>query len=243
MSAKKQTIKDKVLASAEVLKAMQTPKELRDWAISNGMDNRSAFPKFKDALQEIDIDYNGLKNQISQTQEAELEAQITHEVTLFSDAKASRNRFAITDEDGNPLWYGQFFDNDAEYNGEQSSGELASAKKAVWLASKIKESIGASAIRLNLMIDAQWLCYQDHAGQKGFALTILAKKYNIQLNVQWISGKSNPADRYTVERGFQKWSDNDLSVLGHPLEKILNTEIVYEEIEKVESKQSLDLNF
>lgn len=215
MSTKKKlSIKQQVINAAETLKLLNGPKELRDWAISNGMDNRSAFPKFKEALLEIGIDYAGLRSNQNEQRTAELEAQITHTVTLFTDAKASQDRFAITDSEGDVLWYGKFFESEQDYNGEQSSGELASAKKAVWLASKIKEAVGAAAIELILMVDAQWLCYQDHAGQKGYPLTQLAKKHNIRLDVRWIPGKENPADKWTVSSGFKKWSDNDLTKIA-----------------------------
>ena len=233
-SGKNLTIKDKVIAAKDVLLEMKTNAALRAWAISNGMDNRAAFPKFKLALNEIGLDYDEIKTGISKASTDKLISEITHEVTLYSDAKASHNRFGITDEDGNPLWYGKFFDNDTDYNGEQSSGELAAAKKAVWLAGKIKESIGAKAIRLNLMIDAQWLTYQEHSGQKGYALSLLAKKHNIELNVQWIPGKDNPADEYTVSSGFKKWSDNDLSAVANLIapEKF--------EAQKLEPKQIIE---
>jgi len=36
-------------------------------------------------------------------------------------------------------------------------------KKAVWLASKVKETRGLSAIKLALKVDAEWLCYANAA--------------------------------------------------------------------------------
>lgn len=215
--AKAITIKDKVAAATELLKAMTTHTELRQWATANGMDNQSAFPKFKKALLEIGISYDGIKSGTHAVEAANLDASITHEVTLYTDAKASAQRFAICDRDGEVVWYGRFFDNDSDFNGEQSSGELAAAKKAVWLCSKIKEAIGVTAIRLNLIVDAQWLTYQDHSGQKGYALTIAARKFNIQLNVEWTKGTNNPADKWTVSDGYKKWSDNNLASLTAPI--------------------------
>ena len=234
-SAKK-TIKDIVVDNSELLKGMKTHTELRDWAIKQGFDNRSAFPKFKTALNEIGLDYDGIKTGINKLSTEKLENEITHTVTMYCDAKASAGRFGITDEDGNVLWHGRFFeDDDAE---EQSRAELSAAKKAVWLAGKVKESIGAKAIEFNLIIDAQWLTYQTHGGQKGYALTVLARKYNIKLNVQWIPGKDNPADKWTIANGYKKWQDNDLKALAIPIKK--TTEIIYEpEIENHTSKEIL----
>ena len=215
---KTKTIKEKVLDAQDILKAMTSHTELRNWALSNGMDNRSAFPKFKDALKGIGVDYESIRSGVRKQQQLNLVSKIKHQVTLYVDAKASHNRFGITDEDGNVLWYGKFFDNDQDYNGEQSSGELAAAKKAVWLASKIKEAVGDDAIKLILFVDAQWLTYQDHPGQKGYALTQISKKYDIDLNVEWIPGTDNPADKWTVSSGYKKWSDNDIASLAKPVD-------------------------
>lgn len=208
----KLTIKQKVAQSAEVLKVMTTHTELREWAIANEMDNRSAFPKFKDALKEIGVDYDLIKTGVQSQSAAELEAKITHSLTLFTDAKASAGRYGICDKDGEPVWYGRFFDNDDA--GEQSRAELCAAEKAVWFASKVKEAMGLEALELNLMVDAQWLVYQDHSGQKGYVLTQKSRKYGIKLNVEWIPGTENPADKWTVASGFMKWQDNDLTALA-----------------------------
>jgi len=215
--AKGGTIKSKVEAAEDELKEMKTHGELRQWAIANGMDNRSAFPRFKKSLLDIGIDYNAIRSGIKKEKRKALEQAVNYETTLYVDAKASADRFAITDEDGNVLWYGRFFDNDRDYDGEQSSAELAAAKKAVWFAGKIKETLNEDAIRLNLYVDAQWLLYQDHPGQKGFVLTQLANRYNVQLNLEWIPGKDNPADEWTTASGYQKWSENDLSALAQPV--------------------------
>lgn len=229
--AKGGTIKDKVIANSDLLKNMKTHTELRKWAIENEMDNRSAFPKFKTALNEIGVDYDEIKTGINTQQKNELLNKIEYTTTLYVDAKASAGKFGITDENGEILWYGRFFDDDNA--GEQSRAELAAAKKAVWLASKIKESVGANSIELILYVDAQWLTYQDHSGQKGYALTQLAKKYDIDLHVQWISGKDNPADEWTTASGYKKWSDNDLSLLAIKKSSELSDDL------EVESKSHL----
>jgi len=212
------TIKDIVIENADALKAMTTHTELREWAISQGFNNRSAFPKFKLALNEIGLDYDVIKTGIKKQKSEELKAKINYELTLYSDAKASAGRYGITDKDGNVVWYGRFFENDNA--SEQSSAELEAAKKAVWFASKVKEALNEPAIKLTLYVDAEWLTYQDHSGQKGYALTTLASKYDIQLEVLWISGKKNPADKWTVASGFKKWQDNDLKSLADYIKDI-----------------------
>jgi hypothetical protein len=211
----KKTIAQQVAEAESLLRTLGTHTELREWAIKNGMDNRSAFPKFKAALLNIGIDYDKIKTGIHAMKAAEVENAITHEVTLYTDAKASAGRYGICDKIGNVVMHGRFFDDDDA--GEQSRAELCAAKKAVWLASKIKEAVGATAIKLTLLVDAQWLVWQDHAGQKGYVLTQMARKYNIQLSVEWIPGSENPADKWTVASGYKKWSDNDLVSLAKAL--------------------------
>lgn len=139
-------------------------------------------------------------------------------LVLFSDAKASKQRFGICDKNGNPVWHGRFFENERDFNGEQSSGELAAAKKAVWLASKVKEAIGEDDLFLELRVDAEWLTWanevghKDDQGQGGKARVLgsQAKKFGIKLEVVHISGKENPADEFTTCTGYKKWSDNNL---------------------------------
>jgi len=141
------------------------------------------------------------------------------ELTMFSDAKARTDRFAICDAAGAPLWFGKFFDRDKDYAGEQSSGELAAATKAVWLASKIKEHVGADTIGLTLKVDAEWLTYAngvalgEESEGKARALGAAARRLGVLLTVEWVSGSKNPADKYTISRGFKSWKDNDLKAL------------------------------
>ena len=132
----------------------------------------------------------------------------THHLQLFSDYKLGTNRFCVTDARGKELWFGRDFD-DPE---SQAAGELSAAKKAVWLAGKLAETLGDEARAcLTLKVDAEYLCYQQRPNQKGYVLTKLAAKYGIGLRVEWVSGASNPADEQTAaKRGYQKWRDADL---------------------------------
>lgn len=165
---------------------------------------------------------NKTKIQEENTAKEEIASQITHEVTLYTDAKVSKNRFAVCDRDGEVVWYGQFYH--TEDAGEQSRGELCAAGKAVWLASKIREELALPAIQLNLIVDAQWLTYQDHGGQKGYRLTYQAIKLKVDLHITWISGTKNPADSWTIESGYKKWQDNYLPSLARPIEQEVKNE-------------------
>lgn len=209
------TIKQKIEANADQLRTMDQPT-LTAWAKVNGIDSRAGFAAFKKALLTIGVDYNALRAQRFAAKQEAMTAAASASLTLYTDAKARTDRFAICDRKGEPVWFGKFFDNDRDYDGEQSSGEMAAAKKAVWLASKVKETIGASAISLTLKVDAEWLCWANEvatggkAGGKARPLGEMAQRYGIVLTVEHVPGVDNPADRYTVTTGFQKWQDTDL---------------------------------
>lgn len=211
------TIKEKVFAAVATLKEIKTHFELTKWAKENGMDNRSAFSRFKKALALIDIDYDALK-QIASKDKIEKKTRVVGEklkdgkkITLYSDAKASNDRYAICDQSGEVVWAGRFF----QEHIEQSACEMAAAKKAVWLAKKIREQNNLETIVLNLKVDAQWLTYAENVqygstrhGGKALQLGHLAEKYNVVLKMNWIPGKENPADKFTVCKGFEHFSNH-----------------------------------
>ena len=210
------TIKETVFKNIDHLKTLDV-RGLTEWAKSNGMDSRSGFSHFKKALLVNGICYDKMKDQRQMDKAAACSEQVTHTVVLYSDAKAKNDRFGITDKDGNPLWYGLFFDNDRDYEGDQASGEMAAAKKAVWLASKIAAMTKGGTIKLILRVDAQWLIWanpstfvQDQSkGGKAVELRKAAERLGVVLFVEWIKGENNPADEYTTCKGFKKWQDNN----------------------------------
>jgi hypothetical protein len=90
--------------------------------------------------------------------------RITGSLHVTSEIHADQNKSRL----GVTLigtWHGRFFATDHDYNGGQSYSEIAAAKKAVWLASKVKETLGLSAIKLALKDDAEWLCYANAVRQ------------------------------------------------------------------------------
>lgn len=171
--------------------------ELTAWAKGNDMDNRAAFSNFKKALLKIGIDYDALRSTAKEAKTAELASRITHSITLYSDAKASTGRFAVVYNKDNPLWVGTFFSQDNA--GEQSRAELAAAKKAVWFAGKLREELELPVMRLKLYVDAEWLLHFDSEKTKAYPLFLAAKAAKMVLDVRWIAGKDNPADRYTLK--------------------------------------------
>ena len=178
-------------------------------------NSRAGFSAYKKALLAVaGIDYNSLRTARREEKIEQLQTAAKKSITLVTDATAER--FAICDSGGQPLWYGRFFDGEG---GEQSAGELAAAKKAIWLASKIKEAIGEAAITLILQTDAEWLTWGEFSadskrGGKARILGEMAVKFGIDLKIEHIAGISNPADYYSRTHGFKKWSDNNLQTLA-----------------------------
>lgn len=223
---KKITIKDKVRAAAEILHQCKSSASLRGWAVTNGCDSQAGFAAFKKALRsELGIDYDAMRDGAKIAKIETVAASADFETTLYSDAKASKDRYAVCGPNGEPLWYGRFFDNDKTYDGEQSSGELAAALKAVWLARRIAEAVGAGVIKLTLRVDADWLTWANEAavstdkkrGGKARELASAAAKYGVILRVEHIPGSQNPADKWTVAEGFMRWDAANLSVAATPI--------------------------
>jgi hypothetical protein len=197
------TVAQIVATHIDQLRVLTSHRELAAWAEEHDLMTQARFPRFKKALAENGIDYEAIRTGVRSAEKA----AATHQITLYSDAKARTLRYGICDQDGAPVWHGRDFDEITE----QSAAEMAAAKKAVWLAGKVRETRGLAAgmLRLILIVDAQWLCYAngDSGGGKAAALRSAAAKAGVVLEVRWISGKSNPADEYTVCTGFLKWQD------------------------------------
>ena len=208
-----------VEANREAALAAKTPAEIKAFIESIGCATKQRWNKAVAAIIEVGgVDYYAARGEVRAASADALRAAVTHEVTLHVDAKARCQRFAICDEAGKVVWYGIFFEDDRSFSygdrNEQSACECAAASKAIWFASKIKEALGATAIKLNLKVDANWLC--TLAG-KASVLTSDARRFNIALNCEWSPGTSNPADEWTTASGFKKWSDNDLAALARPI--------------------------
>ncbi|MGE5943664.1 MAG: ArdC family protein [Flavobacteriales bacterium] len=194
-----------------LIKAASEAQKIADFVLQF---NENGEPKYFSSLKKVNA---SAKKDLSKNDKTiSTKHDTNYQLILFSDYKSGTNKFGITDADGNPLWYGVDFDQPSS----QPEGELNAAKKAIWLAYKIVDLYGQKGVKLILNVDAQWLVYQDNPKQKGYQLKKLADKYGIELDTNWIPGKDNPADEYTVKSGFMKWSDtpsNRLFKLLKPL--------------------------
>lgn len=224
---KPKTTKQLVEEHRDRVSKFTTTDEIKAFIAEIGCNTQQRWSKAVAAIIECGgPDYYALRGEVRASTAEALRSQVTHETTLFVDAKARCQRFAVCDQDGKVLWYGIFFEDDQSFSygdrNEQSACECAAARKAIWFASKIKEAVGAQALRLTLKVDAQWLV--TGAG-KATILQSDARRFSIDLNLEWIAGTTNPADSWTTSKGFKKWSDNDLAKLAKPI----TTEVVEQE--------------
>lgn len=126
-------------------------------------------------------------------------------LVLFADAKASTGRFGICAADGTPLWHGRFFDNDSHFTGEQSTGELSAAMKAIWLANMVQRHfMDRHQIHLALTVDATWLCTLSG---KAAQLQRHADKCGIVLTMRRVTSKRNLAEPLTTCSGYLQWDE------------------------------------
>jgi len=218
-TTKKKTAKQIVAEQIDALRPLDVAG-LTAAGKAAGFDSRSGFAAWKKALAAAGVDYNAMRNERRAEKKTDRESAVTHEVTLYSDAKARTGRFAICDAAGRAVWYGRFFASDRDFNGEQSTGEMAAAKKAVWLAGKIAEAVGGR-VRLTLRVDAQWLLWANvtdpKRGGKAKELRRAAERADVVLAVEYVAGVDNPADAWTVCRSFQRWQDSHLPSLATPI--------------------------
>ena len=206
------TIKEKVEANWDALKTMDY-RSLVAWAKENGIDNRQAYTRFRDEVEERGVEYNRLKNEYRDAKEREAEAElesVTDQITLYCDAKGSNHRFAITDEEGEVLYGGPFFENEKM---GQAMAEMKAAKKTVWFARQVADFNSLEKVRLDLFVDAEWLCYANgtnyawSSGGKAKELGKYARYMGVALKVKHVPGKDNLANAFTEDKGYVRWGE------------------------------------
>lgn len=193
----KKTIAQIVAENKDKCLACGTPKDLYLLGVELGFNSRAAFPRYKAALLTVcGIDYDAVKAARIESIESNIVASVEKEITLYTDFKMRTDKFAVCDGRGNVVGFGKSFE-----ELEQSAGELWTALKALDIAASAKRNLKLAAIRLNLFVDAQWL---TSLSGKAEILATTARKFGIELNIQWIPGTTNPADEWTTAGGYQK---------------------------------------
>ncbi|MFF2088598.1 hypothetical protein ACFVVM_32845 [Nocardia sp. NPDC058176] len=194
-------VKGKVRDNAAELKAMTRPKELLDWAKSNGLDTGWLFKKFKAELRkQLYLDYDELRATALEKAKQEIaeHAAAGPLITLWSAGDAEVDSYAICAENGDVAWYNTFYDDDKV--DDQTSADIAAAQKAIWLAGKVREEVGADAARLALTVSNHEVQAADPK------LATAAVKAHLVVEIE-ISDDVNPALEWCQTPGFQRWQE------------------------------------
>ena len=179
-------------------------------AIKSSASLENAPSVFKKIRKIRKMDYDKIQKKFDKLNGAK------QKVEFYVDANQNHNKFGITDEEGTPLWWGDFENTPSS----QAQAELEAAKKAVWLARKIRKEIGKKSINLYLKVDAQWLEWANKydgskLGGQAAQLAILAMACKVDLFVIHVPSSRNLADEFTRKPGGKGWEENDLKSLSY----------------------------
>ncbi|MBY4212620.1 hypothetical protein HQO27_01715 [Rhodococcus fascians] len=172
---------------------------VRSWAENAGLFSRSMWPKIKRELyKQLDVDYDTLRawegeHVTEQVAEAAASAPL---IELYA-AGDERGSFAVVGAGEDTAWYGTFHAKDAVFrHGDQDSADDSAAGKAAFLAGKLRDELGVTAIRLILHI-----CNPNVDGTR---LAAIAAKHGVHLERLNISD-DNPAVVWCEVPGHRAW--------------------------------------
>ena len=212
-----------VHAHADELTSMSQAKEYVDFAQANDLWSKKAFPAFKTALKQLDIDYDEVAAANRRDRIAELaEAAITAPaITLFAAGDDEVSSYAICLADGTVAWYNTFHEDDSSHvEGDQDSADRSAAGKAIFLAGQAREWVDADAIRLTLRISNHRLDAEDKA------LAQEALKARVALTLDVVDDEAaNPALEWCREAGSKQWRETSLQRVhdAQPLATVYDT--------------------
>jgi hypothetical protein len=173
--------------------------DLRAWAETEGLFSRSLWPKVKRELyKQLDVDYDALRTAESEqvTVEVAQAAESAPLVELYA-AGDERGSFAVVGDGEDTAWYGTFHAKDAIFKrGDQDSADDSAAGKAAFLAGKLRDELGAPAIRLILHI--------SNPNVDGTRLAAIAAKHGVHLEQLEIAD-DNPASVWCEVPGHRAW--------------------------------------
>ncbi|WJJ14695.1 hypothetical protein P9990_27010 (plasmid) [Prescottella equi] len=189
--------------------AEMSASDLREWASQTKVMTRTLWPKVKRELyKQFDVDYEEAREAETAARTAALKAAAESApiAELFA-AGDGRGSFAIVgvENTSDVCWYGTFHPEDKVYKADdQDSADEAASGKAVFLASKVRESLKADALRLRLHVSSERI--------NGVKLADLAAKKQIILELD-VMARGNPAEDWTQEPGYSYWQSIRLSDL------------------------------
>lgn len=193
--------------NAELLRAMSTHGEIYRWAKDNDLTGKTMFPKIKAQLRkQLGIDYERLREATTEQRVEELAAAAAGApwIVLCAAADDTEQRFAITDCEGEALWYSTFHPDDRFYRGNQASALLSAAEKAVYLAGQARREAGLEHVRLLLRVCGHGL---DPAALSGAAVAA-----GVVVHLEVVE-RDNPALEWCSAPGFRSWREARLDTL------------------------------
>ena len=139
----------------------------------------------------------------------------THEITLICDAQWHLRKYAVCQKNGRLLECAKFDQN--IYCGNQFLAELLGAEKAIGIAANIftfmknaKIIDKKSTVKLNLISDVKSFSETIKPGHMSYRLIEFARSNGIGLDIKWIEGKNNPADRHARSDKSLIFNENNM---------------------------------
>ncbi len=201
-------VEDHILSEKETLQGFTSHTEIYQWAINNGYNTQELFPIVKAELKKVlDIDYAEMREQSRQElaekrhlaiEKLSAEAADAPLVELWAAASANGTFAIVSDED--VVWYGTFHEDDFDFVGDLRSALRSVAKKAVWIAGKVREDMKAPAIRLTLHMD-------DAPGDLGKEML----RNNVAVHLEFDG--SGGASEVSTLPGYKSWREIPLDSL------------------------------
>ncbi|TSD93492.1 hypothetical protein FOV72_19725 [Gordonia rubripertincta] len=199
-----------VAEHAETLRSAATHRDIRAWAEKHELvDPASQWVKVKTELRkQHDIDYDQLRSDTLARESEALAASAADapEIVLCVAGDTEVGSFAVCPPDNDrESWYGEYHPKDRIYvDGDELSAEKSAADKAVFLAGKAREALGADSVRLTILTTHPDLAADDLAAAANRARVVLSVEHT----------ETNPAVALTRAPGYRTWREIRLDRLA-----------------------------
>mgnify|MGYP001559250837 CR=1 FL=1 len=114
------------------------------------------------------------------------------QIVFYSTFQKETGWYAITDSEGTPICYDHCEGCEQSYN----HGFFLSVQHAIDLAANLQADLWHEKLQFVIKTDAQWLTGKNNK-TKGKQLRDYAGGRNINLELEWIKARDNPAKQYT----------------------------------------------
>lgn len=192
------SIEEHVQRDAGALRQMG-PLQLIEWGRQRGVVDRPSRIAYRTALDAIGVDFKALRRERLAEDQAEAAGRATASVTFH--LAANTQRWAICTTTGKPVWWAPFHENERAFDGSLWCASFLCAKRAVQLAARVRQGVGASGLKLVLLADAANSIWTDEAiDQRAVDVAQLAQKLQIALYAREIPPEANRAIPFTATR-------------------------------------------